>query len=182
MSSRDPHELHAPLRERWEYLRSWWETTHPWGPEVKLSTTYRNQDDQDREFAEGQGVKWGQSLHNYRPALAFDFYFEDDGEAIWDNWSWYLEFGEMAKNLGLVWGGDWPSRDGPHIQMPMTFIAASEGRIPELPPLPVEEYGWALVVHLDRDVQQTIPIPEGFDVITRVDKGRKRVFVDIRSE
>lgn len=180
VTTRSPEALHRPLRERWEYLHSWWQKTHPWGPEVKLSTTYRDRDDQEREHREGQGVKWGQSLHNYDPAYAFDFYFEDDGEAVWDRWEWYQEFGEMAKSLGLIWGGDWTSRDGPHVQMPMTFFDALDARVPELTPLPAEEYGWAVVVHLDRDVQQTIPIPEGHDVITRVDVGRKRVYVDIR--
>lgn len=183
MTSRDAADLYAPLRERWEYLRDLWRASYPNGPEVELSATYRDKEDQNAAHQRGAStLRWKQSLHNYEPAYAFDFFFEQDGRAIWDRADWYAEFGEMAKNVGLEWGGDWTRLvDRAHVQMPMTWYAALDGRIPELPPLPAKRTDeWQLVVHLRSNVMQVVPIPPGTHVVTRMDADKRRIWVDVR--
>jgi peptidoglycan LD-endopeptidase CwlK len=63
------------------------------------------------------------SKHTSRDAV--DYYIEKDGRYISDtkvdyddddipDWD---EFGAIARECGLEWGGDWPKRDIPHVQM-----------------------------------------------------------------
>lgn len=59
----------------------------------------------------------GQSLHNYRPALAFDVAFQD-GKGGFSCLDCFKQFGQIAKSYGLEWGGDWRVRDYPHFQPP----------------------------------------------------------------
>jgi len=50
---------------------------------------------------------------------AVDMTFLDrNGRPSWDeSYPWAL-YGELAKALGLKWGGDWTSPDRPHIELP----------------------------------------------------------------
>jgi hypothetical protein len=42
-----------------------------------------------------------------------------DGRVSWDEWKWFLTYGELAEKRGLEWGGRWTDpRDGPHVQVP----------------------------------------------------------------
>lgn len=145
MASRDPKLLHAPLREGWQWMQQEWKRR--WGddaPQPFLTCTYRSPDEQDALVERGVSrARAGQSLHNYSPAYAFDVAFDDkpqDGvgnDVTWE-WLWYERWGALAKEVGLVWGGDWQGlRDGPHVQMPMTWRDAKAGDVPTLPPLPV---------------------------------------------
>jgi peptidoglycan L-alanyl-D-glutamate endopeptidase CwlK len=60
----------------------------------------------------------GQSLHNYRPALAFDVAFQD-GKGGYSCSDCFDKFAGIAKFYGLEWGGDWAGfKDRPHFQPP----------------------------------------------------------------
>lgn len=180
-SSRNPNALEPSLRERWYYLRDWWHERHPDGPFVALSQTTRSEEDQGRQVT-GRTSKlaWPKSLHNWFPACAFDIYFHQDGAAHW-NFSLFEEFAVKAKELGLEWGGDWPMRDGPHFQLPMTWQDARDGNYPALPPLPTEEREWLLVVHVNSQVVHKVAVPEGHRVVQSVNPDTRRVDIDVRS-
>ena len=78
MVSRDPKDLHPLLRQAWEYLEAEWSRRHPDGPFVGLSATYRGPEAQTKAYEEGKSrLMYGQSLHNFKPAFAFDIYFHD---------------------------------------------------------------------------------------------------------
>ena len=69
--------------------------------------------------ADGVRVK---SNHQPKPdgyGHAVDCCFLVDGKPSWDGTLPWKLYGEMAKALGLSWGGDWKSiTDKPHIEMP----------------------------------------------------------------
>lgn len=138
--SRDPNDLHPDLKRAWEYLRDRFVALYPDAPEPRLSCTYRGKEEQEAAFKAGKSmVRFGESLHNYLPAYAFDVYFNDDrgtpvdksdDRADWDFVN-FQRFGALAKEIGLLWGGDWPGLvDGPHIQFNMTFMDARAGLVP----------------------------------------------------
>lgn len=140
--SRDPSDLHAPLLRRWEWLRDEWRRRWPDDAQPFLTDTYRDEAAQEKAYREGAShARFGQSLHNYRPAYAFDVAFMTaKGTLDWD-WRLFERWGEMGESLGLEWGGRWEAlRDGPHLQMPMTYRDAQAGRVPALPPLPRPVY------------------------------------------
>lgn len=50
---------------------------------------------------------------------AVDVAFRVNGKISWDEKLPWKLYGEMAKSLGLVWGGDWVSiKDKPHVELP----------------------------------------------------------------
>ncbi len=50
---------------------------------------------------------------------AVDCCFVVNGRASWDDRHPWRLYGEMAKTLGLVWGGDWKGfTDRPHVELP----------------------------------------------------------------
>ena len=60
----------------------------------------------------------GESFHNYREAV--DGVPVVNGKPVWnytENPEAWDIYGSCAKQLGLVWGGDWTSRDLPHLQL-----------------------------------------------------------------
>lgn len=63
----------------------------------------------------------GQSLHNY--GLAIDAVPMRNGKPVWgtrepDDYQLWHRYGEMVRNVGLVWAGDWQSfREFPHAQL-----------------------------------------------------------------
>lgn len=134
--SRDPADLHPELRERWQFLKQEWAAKHECTP--KLSATYRNKAAQMKEFRNGDtDARWKESLHNYQPAYALDFFFEKDGEAVWDQ-HLYRQMAKEAHQLGLESLHD--IGDGTHIQMPMTYTDAQNGDIPDLPEYKSHQY------------------------------------------
>lgn len=57
----------------------------------------------------------GESLHEQGRAI--DFAFDvPKGQDIWDG-PWEL-IGELAEELGLLWGGRWTRPDRPHVELP----------------------------------------------------------------
>lgn len=67
------------------------------------------------------------SKHNRTPSEAVDYavVIDPDGpegpikpRIDWHTESRYAAMGEIAKRLGLVWGGDWKMRDLAHVELP----------------------------------------------------------------
>lgn len=140
MASRDPHDLHPDLRERWEWMKREWTDRHSDAPRPFLTCTYRPPSEQEALVAEGRSnAAPGRSLHNFEPALAFDVAFhKPEGGVTWE-FHWFEMWGELAEEAGLQWGGRWANLvDGPHVQWPTTWRAARAGKLPPLPPLPGE--------------------------------------------
>ena len=168
MPSRDPNDLHPELRERWEWMRDEWARRHPEAPEPFLTCTHRPASEQQALVDAGRSnARAMASLHNYMPALAFDVAFDaDPGPGFDVTWtfSWFQQWGELAEEVGLEWGGRWPQLvDGPHVQWQTTWRVAQAGQLPPLPPLPEPERGPLLPVatlHLMRlnGTEQIIPL------------------------
>lgn len=182
-TSRDLGLLHPLLREAWEYLRDDYKQKWPESPVPRISTTYRGPIAQERAKAAGASrFGYGESLHNFKPAYAFDIYFDaGGGRADW-NWVHFERFSQEAKRIGLEWGGDWPGLlDGPHFQFRGAKAEhARRGHIPHRPNVPRHD-GWKLVLMLDGKVIQTVDMRDEGSVNTRVAQDRARYYVDVRS-
>lgn len=140
-NTRNPEDMHPELRKRWEWLVDVWKEQYPNHPTPKLTCVYRDKPAQQRAYRSNKSnAQWKESLHNYKPSYALDFHFEEDNQAIWE-FEPYRKFGNNAKRLGLEWGGDWHSKDGTHIQLPMTYIDAQNANIPRLTPPERTWYG-----------------------------------------
>lgn len=77
--------------------------------DAHISWAYRGKEDQEAFKAKGTSkAGFGESPHNYKPAMALDFFrIGLDGKADWTA-DWYNRFlGPAAREAGLVWGGDW---------------------------------------------------------------------------
>lgn len=111
---------------------------------MQLWEGYRSPERQDELFLRDPPVtkaRGGQSPHNIqvdgKPAsCAVDMVFdpkhvilpkvEEGGKAwpaLWDQSSestrsLWLIYGKTARDLGLVWGGDWQFKDVPHVELP----------------------------------------------------------------
>jgi len=88
--------------------------------------TWRDPADQDAAKAEGlSNAAAGQSPHNCCDATgnpaskAFDFgIFKADGSYVTNGTdAHYIQAGEIAEGIGLVWGGRWIHPDYDHIEM-----------------------------------------------------------------
>lgn len=85
-------------------------TTVRW--KVSVTSTYRDNEYQDFLYSKGRTIdgpkvtsaRGGDSWHNYR--CAWDVMILVDNTATWEN-RYYAELGAVAKELGIVWGGDW---------------------------------------------------------------------------
>jgi peptidoglycan L-alanyl-D-glutamate endopeptidase CwlK len=73
-------------------------------------------------------AKAGESWHNF--GLAFDVVPLVNGKVVWDNPFWN-RIGELGKQAGLVWGGDFKSfKDKPHFEFhpDLTLAEANQRR------------------------------------------------------
>lgn len=87
-----------------------------------VTGTYRSIAEQDDIYAQGRTkpgdivthAHGGESWHNYRRAFDVAFF---DGKRVSYRGDW-RKLGEIGKQCGLEWGGDWPQgkRDQPHFQ------------------------------------------------------------------
>lgn len=92
---------------------------------VKAIVTWRDPIDQNIAKAKGlSNAAAGQSPHNCCNAdgspnsKAFDFGVFEDGKYITDGSDpRYAQAGQIGKNLGLVWGGDWHHPDFDHLEL-----------------------------------------------------------------
>ena len=134
-SSRDLNHLHPRLRVWAVRIMETYANRYPNDPEIFVTQTYRGQLDQMRMLSTKRSkAPWGRSLHNAvspealrmgadpREALAVDFGFREGGKYLAGraDFHLYAQMGEIAKEFGFEWGGDWQGvLDGPHIQPPM---------------------------------------------------------------
>ena len=96
------------------------------GYNIVIVQAFRSFEEQDALYAQGRtepgsivtNARGGESGHNY--GLAFDFAFVDDnGDVSWGESYPWADVGSIAKELGMVWGGDFKSfKDRPHIEHP----------------------------------------------------------------
>ncbi|MEM7737907.1 MAG: M15 family metallopeptidase [Deinococcota bacterium] len=141
--SRDPNLMHPLLQERFRWMLLEWKRRYPKGPMPFITCTYRSNEQQAIEKAEGDSNAGpGQSLHNYSPCFAVDVGMDDEpADGVGNDVTWvfkyYQKWGELAEEAGLEWGGRWPGLgDGPHIQLPMTWRDAKAGRLPVMKDIP----------------------------------------------
>lgn len=93
------------------------------GIHVKVISGHRTYEEQDEIYAQGRTkpgkivtkARGGQSIHNL--ATAFDVgIFSSDGKKYLGESPDYARVGQIGKELGLTWGGDWEFVDPPHFQ------------------------------------------------------------------
>lgn len=93
------------------------------GYDVIVTSTYRTNEEQDALYAQGRTTagnivtkaKGGQSMHNYKVAL--DFCPMKNGRADWEDLDLFKVIGNIGKQCGFEWGGDWTQFvDMPHLQ------------------------------------------------------------------
>jgi peptidoglycan LD-endopeptidase CwlK len=124
MSSRDVNHLHPALLP---IYREWLIRCHAENLAVKVICTWRSAMEQNAAKAKGfSNASAGQSPHNCvdtngNPASkAFDFaVFDENARYVTDGKdARYTRAGAIAKELGLVWGGDFKSIFDPsHIEL-----------------------------------------------------------------
>lgn len=125
MADTDINDLHPdlkPLAE--EFLRQYTAL----GRKVKIIQTWRSSEYQAELHAKNPtgAAPPGKSKHEFmidgKPASkAFDFaLYDEDGDYIEDGTdNWYAEAGDIATNLGLLWGGNFvhAKKDWDHCEL-----------------------------------------------------------------
>ncbi|WP_425203576.1 peptidoglycan-binding protein [Priestia megaterium] len=101
------------------------------GIAIAVTQGYRSIEYQNGLYAQGRtkpgkkvtNAKGGSSYHNF--GLAFDFcVFDDNKQPCWDGKEYDI-VGQMGKDLGLEWGGNFKSiKDKPHFQITFGFTLA----------------------------------------------------------
>ncbi len=91
---------------------------------VGISETWRSKAEQDALYAQGRttpgivvtNCRYPDSPHNW--GVAFDIYRNDGMGAYYDGDSWFKKCGQIGKQMGLFWGGDFKSFvDRPHFEL-----------------------------------------------------------------
>lgn len=122
MASRDLNRLHPLVKQK---AKKHVELCKEHGISLLIYCTLRTYQEQDALYAlgrtqKGNKVTWaksGQSFHNF--GCAYDCVAVRNGKAVWTSsdpvWQ---KIGELGKQCGLEWGGDWPAKkkDRPHFQ------------------------------------------------------------------
>lgn len=125
----DPRRLSPALFCVWLEVRARVLKERGW--HLFLTQTHRDADAQTRAFEAGRSrAKWGESWHNFDPALALDFALVSGftkiptrrwampGAFDWDEEK-LSAVGRIAERCGLVWGGRFTGlKDLPHLQAP----------------------------------------------------------------
>lgn len=136
INSRDINELHPEVRQRCQALI---DGCRHVGIDLIVTSTFRDNESQAALFAQGRtapgkrvtNARPGQSFHNYR--LAFDVVPLIAGKCCWSDTLLWRKIGEIGKNRGLEWAGDWVSfKEYPHFQWTggLTLKDLQEGRLP----------------------------------------------------
>ena len=90
------------------------------GLKVLITETYRSQERQNELYkqgrtAPGQIVTWTKhSRHTSR--RAWDICQNVKGQE-YSNTTFFKKCGEIARSLGIIWGGDWSTPDMPHFEV-----------------------------------------------------------------
>lgn len=98
-----------------------------YGRKVTITETFRDPTREDMLHAQHITAATGRTCQHCvmidgKPASrAFDFaLYNDKGDYIADGThSYYVEFGQIAKNEGLKWGGDFTHPDYDHVELPI---------------------------------------------------------------
>jgi peptidoglycan L-alanyl-D-glutamate endopeptidase CwlK len=133
MSSRNLEDLHPLVADKAKQLV---QMAAAEGVEILVTSTLRTFEEQAELFAKGRtkpgaivtNAKPGSSWHNF--GLAFDVVPLVNGKAIWNSPFWN-QIGELGKEVGLVWGGDFKSfKDKPHFELHpnLTLAEANQRR------------------------------------------------------
>lgn len=124
MASRSFDDLAPQFRDR--FIKWHREAEKAAGVPLLVTCTYRSNEEQDALYAIGRtkpgkkvtNAHAGQSAHNW--AMALDFVPIENGKPVWDGEhpAW-RKAGNLAKDFGLEWGGEWAGRliDKPHIEV-----------------------------------------------------------------
>lgn len=100
------------------------------GIDVLIISTFRDAASQAALFAQGRTepgavvtkAEPGFSFHQFR--VAFDFVPIVNGKAQWNDLRSFKLCGEIAKEIGLTWAGDWTTfKEYGHCQLPGLTIA-----------------------------------------------------------
>ena len=90
------------------------------GLNVLVTETYRSQERQNKLYAQGRTasgkkVTWTRhSRHTSR--RAWDICQNIKGQE-YSNTTFFRRCGEIAKSMGIIWGGDWSTPDMPHFEV-----------------------------------------------------------------
>jgi len=122
MASRSLDDLCPEMKEKAIQFK---ELCKEAGIDALIYCTWRGKKEQDKAFAEKKSkLKFPNSKHNCvsvqgKPASkAFDAVAQCNGIAQWNDLHAYAKMGEIARSIGLEWGGDWVKfRDRPHFQL-----------------------------------------------------------------
>lgn len=99
------------------------ENAHRNGMDILLTGGYRGIAYQNRLYMQGRtapgtivtNARGGSSFHNF--GLAVDFAFNDPDGQLWSEEHQWSAVGDLGKEMGLQWGGDWRGfSDKPHLQ------------------------------------------------------------------
>lgn len=102
------------------------------GIDIIITQTLRAKAEQDALYVQGRTkpgsivtkCKYPDSPHCW--GVAFDFCVIKDGKADWSDTAAYDQVGQLAKSIGLYWGGDFKSFvDRPHVEDPKYVINQS---------------------------------------------------------
>lgn len=112
--SRDITQLHPKLRNLANQLVS---ICNSQGLIIKITDCVRDAEEQQACVNRGtSSVRYPNSHHNW--GTAFDICRNDGVGAYAEDGNFFARVGEIGRNLGLEWGGDWTSPvDKPHFQL-----------------------------------------------------------------
>ena len=118
-------DAHPLLQEAWLRILDEYNGQNP-GRTLIITCVHRSEEEQQVLYAQGRtkpGAKVTQidgitqkSNHNYHPSRALDFAVSFLGKVSWSPLD-YEPVGVIAKNHGLVWGGDWSFKDYCHLEL-----------------------------------------------------------------
>jgi peptidoglycan L-alanyl-D-glutamate endopeptidase CwlK len=126
MADRKIEDCDQRLQDAWKTAVEFWNEKNGLIP--SLSCTFRSPQEQDEAYAQGRtkpgliitAAKSGQSPHNFTPSQAFDFFFQKDGVAIWNDKESYADFRKLILDADptLVSGASFKFVDADHIETP----------------------------------------------------------------
>lgn len=121
---KDIKALHPGLQQKIVQLRKLCEKN---GLKIGIGECLRTVAEQDALYAQGR-TKPGNRVTNARGSsyssqhqwgIAADFYRNDGAGAYNESGDFFGKVGQLAKSIGLGWGGDWKSPvDKPHLYLP----------------------------------------------------------------
>ena len=120
MASRALSDLVPPARER---CLKWQDACRKEGIDVLVYCTFRSSNEQDELYKIGRtlpgrkvtNATGGNSLHQWR--CAWDAVPLVGGKPQWNDTDLYRRMGEIAKDFGIEWAGDWKTfKETAHFQ------------------------------------------------------------------